>query len=756
MLFRIYDVIFAEGANETVMRVALALFRRNEAKMLASHEFEEVMQLLLGRALWDVYGCSADELVDDFTSLGHIITHARLAELEREFESKDGDAVGQSAGFLPDVQAAASRFLGRLWFPSHGHTPSKGAANVLTPQAAEKESPGGLMRPNFLRRSPSKQSLAQNDSSGSESARSHGSGSGSVTSTAITDNEIHDIAARESQVDSMSLKSKPGSMRTVSISTSAALIPPIPGNHEQQQLHSEIEDMLMALSEMQRENAQIAAMLQREREERNDDHRVVKQLLAKISKGDPGQPKPERRSMPPPARAPKDNDEVTTAVHKRRTLPARPRLHVRTSPAESEAQAKPSDAEDLEISGLVQEVRSRLDTNSRFSASFETKAQLRSTLTRVREQLSTAQTQVKDLNERAEFSETSLKAFQNEGESLRSEVEELRTRVNDDFKERQKLELTIENLRIQMRMEARSVEKKRANVLIRAESSEEIPSLKRSDTRTPSRNNSISSRPGSSGGLRELKLGRRESSGSVASIRSMRSSRHSEWPPSYSAVEISPSPPDSAGNASIEPPPPGPAPERVASVATPSTSLTVPAPSGPSFARRTTSLVAQEVFATSQHEPVPEEALLLELVNAKTAEATARQELDEIRKAMQVAKRRAEESQVELEAQLTSAKLEAERSRRDAEEAWEEARSARAEVFDASEMKTPVTPGITLTESISSRSKEEAVQPDSPYGKATPPVSKKAESSPGGSGGGGGWFWSRRSPSTTKAAVEEK
>ena len=66
MLFRIYDVIFAEGANETVMRVALALIRRSEQTLMQSTEFEEVMQLLLGRAIWDSYACNADELVDDF------------------------------------------------------------------------------------------------------------------------------------------------------------------------------------------------------------------------------------------------------------------------------------------------------------------------------------------------------------------------------------------------------------------------------------------------------------------------------------------------------------------------------------------------------------------------------------------------------------------------------------------------------------------------------------------------------------------
>src|ERR1700712_1327670 len=49
LLFRIYDVIFAEGASETIMRVALALMRKNEEKIMAWYEFQNVIQLLLSQ-----------------------------------------------------------------------------------------------------------------------------------------------------------------------------------------------------------------------------------------------------------------------------------------------------------------------------------------------------------------------------------------------------------------------------------------------------------------------------------------------------------------------------------------------------------------------------------------------------------------------------------------------------------------------------------------------------------------------------------
>src|SRR3954453_454886 len=66
MLLRIYDVLFCEGASETIMRVALSLMRRNEKTLLACTEMEDAMQLLLSRGLWDTYRFNADDFVNDF------------------------------------------------------------------------------------------------------------------------------------------------------------------------------------------------------------------------------------------------------------------------------------------------------------------------------------------------------------------------------------------------------------------------------------------------------------------------------------------------------------------------------------------------------------------------------------------------------------------------------------------------------------------------------------------------------------------
>ncbi|EGP92664.1 uncharacterized protein MYCGRDRAFT_65146 [Zymoseptoria tritici IPO323] len=569
MLFRIYDVIFAEGANETVMRVALALMRQHEERMLATTEFEEVMQLLLGRELWDCYGGDADALVDDFTSLGDIVTFARLSELEKDFNNQSSETVGRSAGFLPDVQAAAGRFLGRIWAPGHNSTPSKPVVPTH-----------GVIfgRPtNFLRRSPSKQSITMAaDSSSSEDS----------TSTA-------GIA------DSASLRSKPESI--------------MPSHaREQQELNAQIEDLLVAISETQREQSQLAAMLQREREDRSEDHKAMKELISNVY---------------------------------------------------THAGKAKSTASDDEISELVEKMQERLQVNVRFSANLETKAQLRTTLARTREQLVAAEAQSRDLMARLDAAEASMSLVQSESEDLQAEIRELRLRVADDFKARQKTEYHLRELKAQ----ARTVER---NEL---QSSQQAPTVNRNSNPAP-------------GGLRELRLGRRESSSSVQKRRG--------------------------------------------------------------FSKRTSSLATQEVFATPEHESVSEEALLLELVNAKTSEAQARQEVDELRKALSVGKRQQEAAMVQMRAEMEALKVEAAK-----------ANAAAAACAKSGDAETTARPEPSRMGSIFSLQSTPFSSANSDEGagsgKTTPAAEDKSNGkkgsatteTPPAAGGVGGWFWGRRTAS---------
>lgn len=498
MLFRIYDVLFAEGASETIMRVALALMKRNEQKLLSLSEFEDVMQLLLGRQLWDPYGRnthSADELVNDFVGFTNDVTRERLQGLEQQYkESQEKDVSKQQ------VQKSAMSFLGRLWGPSNSSTKSV----TLSPGLSAPSRPVS-----FLRRSASKQSLASTLNSTAESDTS-----AATQSTALTD------ISRGSSADAFSLKSGHGS---VAMGHSA----------KDRDLHYQIEQLLMSVSQLQRQNSELEAALQKQREDRKEDHRIVWTVVDKIRKKTSTLSAPSSRSS-------RRRTTITAAT-------------VIPPPDEPATIALPEGAE--EVVDVLEKQFPFEQTHHRASSMFETKEVLRENLSRTKEQLASetlrAQALARDLNDRdAEL------------QSARDALKDTRQRLQESYNHNQKQEKTIQDMR----------RNERKNSAVTAwthmdSSPETPPTLSRSTTA-----DSIT------GGLRELRLGRTPS----------QKSNH--------------------------------APTTI-------------------FSKRTSSLATQQVLSTDNQTPADNEALLLELVNAKTAEAVARQELEELRAKFESMKR---------------------------------------------------------------------------------------------------------------------
>ena len=259
MLLRIYDVILTEGASETLMRVALSLMRRNEAKILGCTEFEDVMSLLLSRGLWDTYGSNADDLVNDFVGLTGLVSRESLEKLEGSFkEAHTEDSVAKSS--VPSVQAAASRFLGRFMIGSS-------SANKITSPTSSLSVATPSRPSSLLRRTPSKQSMASTLNS-IESSESHLS----TTSTEAT--------AMSRNPSAECTPGKPNSLTAIAAS-------PFGMANKDRDLHNQIEDLLTALSDMQREQALLASELQKEREEREEDRLVVQRFLERARQNRP-------------------------------------------------------------------------------------------------------------------------------------------------------------------------------------------------------------------------------------------------------------------------------------------------------------------------------------------------------------------------------------------------------------------------------------------------------------------------------------
>lgn len=504
MLYRIYDIMFAEGASETIMRVALSIMRRNEQRLLQS-DYEEAMAILLGSQVWEPYGQEAEagnELVNDFTSFTGVVTHESLQKLETSFKEAQKDGNGK-ADASPGVQSAAARFLGRLWVTSASIKPSS-LSPGLPNQNPQRRSSGFML----LRRTPSKQSLTS-------TINSVGGVPSDGTTSFVSESATQATTlSRQSSGDEMSIKSPTESMTITNRN---------PQQSKDREMHKEIEDLLVALSERQRENALLAQQLQKSQEDRAEDSRIVCSLLDRLK---------QTRISPEAGTENKSS--------RRRTTVSSGLLSI-TTPASLSVEL-PND-----VQSMLQTLSNRFLNNgqlSRKSSTFETKTSLREALDRAREQLhaktTLSEALAQDLQEEKAQTHTANEA-----------LKETRQRLQESYNKNNQLEKSIQDYRRNDRRA--STQWTESNV---------TPPLSRSDT--------AESNPASApiaAGLREFRLGR---TGSIKQI-------------------------PSKGIANLP--------------------------------KRGSSLIT----TAENSNPMNQDALLIELVSAKTAEASAKQELEELK-----------------------------------------------------------------------------------------------------------------------------
>ncbi|KAI1478456.1 rab-GTPase-TBC domain-containing protein [Daldinia eschscholtzii] len=488
MLFRIYDVIFAEGASETIMRVALSLMRKNQSRILACTEMEDVMQLLLSRGLWDCYHYNADEFVDDFVSLSGVVSREKLAQLEQGY--REEKIASANAARTADVTTAASRFLGRLW-----------ATSISSPKSGTL-SPGfaAPLRPlSMLRRSASKQSLAS-------TLNSMEASSSSVLSSTSTDATTISRDSTSNADDSSIRESTPVVAKQHSSRNAA-----------DRNLHTQIEDLLTALSELQRNHALLATQLQQEREERDEDKKAVRSLLDGLKKD---------KVINEVTKPTEDNQDTNDKTED-----------------EDEGGETPTQSQ---LSQLLEAVEGRFcveEGREQSESSVLTKSQLREELARAKENLKIEMSKSIDFNRR-------IDELGQEANTLREQLRESHAHVRNLHQDKQRLEKQVHTMRVRASSETGG-----------SESGGWFSSGGNLTANSATYN-------GANRGLRELKLGRSKSTPNTQSA----------------------------------------------------------------FGQRTGSLVRTqtEPVATSEHD-----ALVLELVQAKTAEAVARQEADEYKQKLE-------------------------------------------------------------------------------------------------------------------------
>jgi len=84
LVLRVYDLVFAEGAPETIMRVAVALIRKNEEKLLAMNEFEDILDTLTAR-LFDAFDGHPGRVINEAMGLSQVITKEKLDRLAENY-----------------------------------------------------------------------------------------------------------------------------------------------------------------------------------------------------------------------------------------------------------------------------------------------------------------------------------------------------------------------------------------------------------------------------------------------------------------------------------------------------------------------------------------------------------------------------------------------------------------------------------------------------------------------------------------------
>jgi hypothetical protein len=526
MLFRIYDVLFAEGASETLMRVALSLMRKNEQKILACQEIEDVMTVLLNRGLWSVYHYDADEFVNDFVSLTGVVTHESLQALENRF--KAGGAVDNA---IPSeaVGSAASGFLGRLWAGSSTNK-SISLSPGLTPPT----------RPvSFLRRSPSKQSIAStlNSMEGGASSDSMMSQSTDATSISRDSSNADGASIRAQSVLANSSKS-----------------------NKDRNLHSQIEDLLTALSEMQRDHAILATQLQREREARDEDRQAVKSLLDGLRKKASSETVNTESTVRATEESSEDDVEAPSLEDGSEISLASPTSigEVSSRDSVSSASTLPS-PQDLSVLLDIVEERFGAPQLNRTSSLMQSKSELRTELSRMKERLAIEMSKPEELTRQIMEQAQKISEQAQTISNLKDQVKESHVHTRNAHTEKQRLEKQIHVLR------------SKQGTATTPDGSKDM------ESEWPSRSSS-------NAGLREFRLGR---SNSNRSIQAPTFSKRTSSLNSAALMAKENQDPYHQPNAAMPPP------------------------------------------ATSPKPEVDNDVLLLELVQAKTAEAVAKQEAEE-------------------------------------------------------------------------------------------------------------------------------
>ncbi|KAJ3387688.1 hypothetical protein HDU92_001817, partial [Lobulomyces angularis] len=83
LVFRIFDIIFSEGAILTILKFSISLLKKNLQNLLEKLEFEDILNFLKGDILFLSYNGDHEKAVKDAMSLDSVINEEVLSKLKR-------------------------------------------------------------------------------------------------------------------------------------------------------------------------------------------------------------------------------------------------------------------------------------------------------------------------------------------------------------------------------------------------------------------------------------------------------------------------------------------------------------------------------------------------------------------------------------------------------------------------------------------------------------------------------------------------
>lgn len=116
LIFRIYDIMLAEGVAETVMRIALALLKKSTRRIVALTEFEDIMDYL-STQLMAPFLNDVDAIIHSSIEFRDIATTSKLAALEEKYAILKNNDLKRTQPIIPK-QTADSKSCRRSkgWF----------------------------------------------------------------------------------------------------------------------------------------------------------------------------------------------------------------------------------------------------------------------------------------------------------------------------------------------------------------------------------------------------------------------------------------------------------------------------------------------------------------------------------------------------------------------------------------------------------------------------------------------------------------